>query len=278
MDNHVTNMPEIKVEQYGLVGEKSALNIRKQVEFCYRSLPLPLPPIVKLAIFDTLQRWREYATEQREKTGVMTAGEEGFLATHDVWEGHPQLSVCLERLEGHPKILQQGALHQITAHSVLHGQPKYYRYLIPTAFLSIGQARGMDLEIVQQILYFVALTIKGHEVVSLLVRHGFVEDQVALALYQLTTDEDDLVLWKMARWDIRARILYLSALLKPLLYLKPLLPYAPELARAGQIRLSHLPPEDIERVETIVETLSVRRSGNTHQDVTAALGLVLGSL
>ncbi len=273
-----TGIPQITLELYGSIPEETVQAVRQEIESCYRALTVPLPEAVSLCLFDTLARWREYAARRREEAGVITAGEEGFLTTHEAWEGVPRLSVCLERLEAQPPLVQQGALHQVVAHSVLHGRPDFYRFSVPRSLIAESRARGVELEILQQILYFVAIAIKGMEAAALLAEHRFIQDQVALALYQLEAKEDDVVLWKMARWEPRARLLYLSAQLKPLLYLRPLLPYAPELAGAGRAMLSHLPPEEIERLESLVEELAARCSGDTHRDVSAGLALVLGRL
>ncbi len=273
-----TEIPQIVLEVYGSIPEETVQAVWREIEACYRALTVPLPEAVSLCLFDTLDRWREYAARRREEAGVITAGEEGFLTTHEAWEEVPRLSVCLERMQAQPPLVQQGALHQVVAHSVLHGRPDFYRFALPRSLIAESRARGVELEILQQILYFVAIAIKGMEAAALLVGHRFIQDQVALALYQLETKEDDIVLWKMARWEPRARLLYLSAQLKPLLYLRPLLPYAPELARAGRAMLAHLPPEEIERLEGLVEELASRCSGDTHRDVSAGLALVLGRL
>jgi hypothetical protein len=278
MDGGIGEIPRIALEVYGSVPQERARAILEEVEACYRALTLPPPEAVSLCLFDTLARWREYAARRREEAGVVAAGEEGFLTTHEAWEGTPRLSVCLERLEAQSPLVQQGALHQVVAHSVLHGRPDFYRFAVPRSLIAESQARGVELEILQQILYFVAIAIKGYQAVSLLVEHRFIQDQVALASYQLETGEDSVVLWKMARWEPRARLLYLSAQLKPLLYLRPLLPYAPELAGAGRAMLSHLPPEEVERLEGLVEELAASASGDTHRDVSAGLSLVLSRL
>lgn len=274
----VRGIPRILLELYGSIPEETVQAIRQEIEACYRALTVPLPEVVNLCLFDTLARWREYAARRREEAGVITAGEEGFLTTHEAWEGVPRLSVCLERMNAQPPLVQQGALHQVVAHSVLHGRPDFYRFAIPRSLIAESRARGVELEILQQILYFVAIAIKGMEAAALLAEHRFIQDQVALALYQLEVKEDDVVLWKMARWEPRARLLYLSAQLKPLLYLQPLLPYAPELAEAGRAMLSHLPPEVLERLESLVEELAAQHSGDTQRDVSAGLALVLGRL
>jgi len=266
------------VEFHGTIPEETAQAIEQEVESCYRVLAVPLPGAVALCLFDTMERWQAYAARQRAEAGVVTAGEEGFLATHDAWQGEPRLSVCLERLQAHPRLLQQGALHQVVAHSVLHGRPEYYRFTVPRSFIAMSESRGIEPEILQQVLYFVAIAVKGYEAASLLVQHGFIEDQLALALYQLEGHEDDIALWKMARWDPRARLLYLSAQLKPLLYMQPLLPHAPSLAESGRTMLAHMPPETVERLESVVDTMATQRRGDTHHDVVIGLGLVLECL
>jgi len=275
LGDRLVQIPIISVGVYGIIPEDIAEEIRGAVESCYRALPAPQPEAVNLFIFDTLVRWRNYATKRREETGVVTAGEEGFLATHEAWEGTPNLNVCLERLRAQPAPVQEGALHQVVAHSILHGRPDFYRFQVPRSLIAASEARGVELELLQQVLYFVAIAVKGYEAVSLLVQNGFIQDQIALAIHQLAVDEDDVVLWKMARWEPRARLLYLSAQIRPLLYLQPLLPYAPTLARTGRATLAHLPPEEIERLEALVRVMAAERSGDTQRDVSAALALVL---
>jgi len=271
-------VPIIEIEVHGNIAEDTVETIRREVEGCYKALSLPLPERVILGLFASFSGWREYAVQRRAAAGVITAGEEGFLATHDAWEGTPRLNVCLERLLAHPLPVQQGALHQVVAHSVLHGRPQDYIFQIPRVFLAASAARGLEMEVLQQLLYFVAIAVKGHAAVLLLVEHHFIQDQIALALYQLAPHEDDIAVWKMARWEPRARLLYLSAQLRPLLYLRPLLPYAPELAQAGRDMLSHLPPEEWQHLQDLVDILEAHRSGNLHDDVSNGLGLVLSCL
>jgi hypothetical protein len=272
-------LPTIALETYGEISVEDALAIRQEVMACYQALrKCPLPAVVNLGLFDTLAQWRAYATRCREEMGVVTAGEEGFLATHDAWEGVPRLSVCLERLQGQAVLLQQGALHQVVAHSILHGRPDYYRFQVPKALLEATAALGWEQQVLLQVLYFVSIAVKGREAAALLVENGFVQDQIALAFYQLEKRPDDVELWKMARWEPRARVLYLAAQLKPLLYLRPLLPYAPALESAGRIMLAHLPQEDVERIETLVTDLVEHCSGDTHRDVSLGLVMALNRL
>lgn len=275
MDDRVKSMPAITIELHGDVPDKAIQPIRKEIEACYAGLTTPLPEAVTVNIFDTMEQWRAYTARRRTEAGVVSAGDEGFLATHEAWEEPPRLNVCLERFGAHSHWVQQGALQQVVAHSVLHGRTHFYQFPIPSRFISYSENRGVELEVLQQTLYFVAIAIKGLEAASLLVEHGFVRGQIALALYQLQVDKDSIVLWKMARWEPRARLLYLSAQLKPLLYLQPLLPYAPRLSEAGRLMLAHLPPEEIERIDSLVDFLNTERTGDTHRDVAVGLGLVL---
>lgn len=278
MDGHVKAIPTILLEVHGTIPDDLAGAIRHQVEVCYEALPAPLPATVILGLFDTFPRWQQYAARRRQEAGVITAGEEGFLATHDAWEGIPRLNVCLERLLTQPWLVQEGALHQVVAHSILHGRPECYRFVVPHVLLAASAARGLEQDLLLQVLYFVAIAIKGHAAVSLLVENDFVPDQIALARYQLAPHEDDEAIWKMARWEPRARLLYLSAQLRPLLYLRPLLPFAPDLLLAGREMLAHLPPEEVQRLEMLVDTLDAHRSGDLHDDVSNGLGLVLSCL
>jgi hypothetical protein len=278
MDRGVRDVPAITVETYGQVEDARVRAILEDIESCYRALTVPLPEAVVLALFETLRDWQAYSTRKRMEVGVVTAGEEGFLATHDAWEGFPRLNVCLERLLAQPPLLQQGALHQVVAHSVLHGRPDYYRFAIPRRLILLSRSRGVEMEVLQQVLYFVAIAIKGLEAATLLVRHGFIDDQAALALYQMEKEEDDLTVWKMARWEPRARLLYLAAQLRPLLYARPLFPHVPGLSESARAMLAHLPPETAARLHTLADTLAAQCTGDTHRDVTEALALLLDAV
>lgn len=275
MDCGVKDVPTIVLETYGEVPEDTKRAILGEIESCYRALTVPLPDAVVLALFETLEAWRTYSARKRLEAGVVTAGEEGFLATHDAWEGIPRLNVCLERLLAHPPLLQQGALHQVVAHSVLHGRADYYRFSIPRRLILVSRARGVEMEVLQQVLYYVAIAVKGFEAARLLALHGFIADQVALASYQMEKEEDDITIWKMARWEPRARLLYLAAQLRPLLYARPLFPHAPGLAEQAHAMLSHLPPETAARLHQLVDTLAAQCTGDTHRDVAEALALLL---
>lgn len=278
-EHNPSPLPTIALEVYGDISVEEALAIRQEVMACYEVLRArPLPAAVNLGLFDTLDQWRAYAKRCREEAGVVTAGEEGFLATHDAWEGVPRLSVCLERLRGHPRLLQQGALRQVVAHSILHGRPDYYRFQVPKALLEATAALGWESQVLLQLLYFVSIAVKGREAAALLVEHGFVPDQIALAFYQLEKRPDDEELWQMARWEPRARVLYLAAQLRPLLYLHPLLAVAPALQSAGRIMLAHLPAEEVERLEGLVAALAENCTGDTHRDVSMGLIMVLNRL
>jgi len=277
--NDTAPLPTITMETYGDISVEDALAIRQEVLSCYQALrSQPLPEAITLGLFDTFAQWRTYAARCREEAGVITAGEEGFLATHDAWEGIPRLSVCLERLQGQAWLLQQGALHQVVAHSILHGRPDYYRFQVPKALLEATEAMGLTHDVLLQVLYFVSIAVKGREAANLLVEHGFIQDQIALAFYQLEKHEDDVQLWKMARWEPRARVLYLAAQLKPLLYMGPLLPFASALESAGRIMLTHLPEEDVERLEGMVTDFTAHCTGDTHRDVTLGLIMLLNRL
>lgn len=275
MDRGLKDVPQIEIETYGEVSEDTCRAILREIELCYRTLTVRTPDTVVLALFETLEAWRTYSAQKRLEAGVVTAGEEGFLATHDAWEGVPRLNVCLERLLCHPPLLQRGALHQVVAHSVLHGRPDYYRFSIPRRLILLSRARGVEMEVLQQVLYYVAIAIKGFEAVRLLVQHGFIDDQVALAAYQMEKEEDDVTIWKMARWEPRARLLYLSAQLRPLLYARPLFAHAPDLAEQARAMLSHLPPETATRLHELVDVLATQCTGDTHRDVAEALALLL---
>jgi len=182
----------------------------------------------------------------------------------------PCVTICAELLEPQPELLRLGMVHVAAAHAVLHGSADYYAFRIPAEIVRQAQAAGIDSALLQQFLYHVATAVKGHAAVRLLVGHGFIADQVALALHQLEFTRQDLLAWRLVRANAQARSLYLLAQLRPLLSAQPLLTHAPSLAGLMRKLTAHLPSTDRERLAGLSARIAAMLGDDTRSDIQRA--------
>ena len=298
-------MPRLQVEIHGDVPSGFRREIEGELRECYRSLPASELQLVRICLFDTVERLREFKERERAQLGITTLGGEEFLATHDAWRGVPRITICLERINQVPALVRRGAIRHEVAHSILHGSPAFYTFKLSRGLLAKGRERGLDVPAMQQLLYFVAISVKDCEAVKLLLDHGYLDCQVALALYQMGAQEGatarpaqaggqapkrvdsmDRLAWLLARSDPPLRLIFLAAQLKPLLFICPILKAHPDLRFLewkAQEMLSFLPAEERERLWRIARKVASRigeagASGETHRNVEMALWLVLEEL
>jgi len=270
---------DLRVISVGSVPPDLVEKLRGEIEGCYRRLSAP--GTVELRLIDTAERLADLLAREKAELGISTSGDEGFLATHDAWGGVPRITICVERIMDLPKLLWQGIIRHEVAHTVLHGSLEYYIFRLPQDVLAMGRARGLGVPILQQLFYYTSVAIKDYEATKLLVEHGYEECQVALALHQLEVTEEDRLAWRMARQHPQARLVYLAAQLKPLLFAHPLLELPTTAQRVNQGvkgMLEPLPPEERGRLLTLAERVTSDLSDDTHRNMEMALRLVLETL
>jgi hypothetical protein len=217
------------------------------------------------------------AAEQAELGIASPLGEE-FLALHDAWHGVPRITLCYERLAEVPPMVGLGAIRQQVAHSILHGSPEYYVFKLTRDLVEKGQERGLAPVALQQLLYYVAIAVKDYEVVRLLVTHGYVDCQAALAFHQLETTDEDRLAWRLAQPNAAARLICLASQLKLLLFIRLLVAkpaIAPALVQQARAMLSFLPLEEQDRLWALTQQIAAALGDDTHQNIATALRLTL---
>jgi len=270
--------PELQFTIHGDVPNSFQQEMRQQLEECYRRLPTSGLEVVQVRLLDTVQRLREFLAAEHAELSIVGAMGEEFLALHDAWHGLPRITLCHERLAEVPHLVGLGAIRQQVAHSILHGSPEYYVFKLSRNLVEKGQERGLALVALQQLLYYVAIAVKDYEVVRLLVAHGYVDCQAALAFHQLETSDQDRLAWQLAQFNPVARLICLASQLKPLLPLRPLVAkpaIAPGLIQQARAMLTFLPLGEQDKLWDLTQQIAAALGDDTHQNIAAALQLTL---
>ena len=215
-------LPLLDFHYHGHITQSELQEIRGTLEECYPRLGRWLPERVEVHLFDTPVQIAAFLASEKTELGIRTSGDDAFICSHDAWRGSPRLLICAERLFALSPIARLGAIRHEAAHTVLHGALAYYVFRIPTDCLELAQAKGMDLAMLQQVLYYCATAVKDFEVTRLLLHQGYGECQVAFAEAQFLPSDEDKLAWLLARHHPQARLLFFTSQLKTLLFGWPL--------------------------------------------------------
>ncbi len=270
--------PELQFTIYGDVPDSFWQELRRQFEECYQRLPTSDLEMVQVCLLDTVKRLRQFLAVDHTELGISSPLGTEFLALHDAWRGVPRITICYERLAQVPHLVSLGAIRQQVAHSILHGSPAYYVFTLTRSLVEKGQERSLSSIALQQLLYYVAIAVKDYEVVNLLVTHGYVDCQVALAFHQLEASDEDRLAWRLARLNPAARLICLASQLKLLLSLRPLVEkpsVAPGLIQQAQAMLGYLPLEEQDKLWALTQQIATALGDDTHQNIVTALQLTL---
>jgi hypothetical protein len=270
--------PELQLTIYGDVPDSFRQGLRQQLEECYQRLPASALAVVQVRLLDTLKRLRQLLAVEHAELGITGPLGEEFLALHDAWRGVPRITVCYERLTEVSHLVGLGAIRQQVAHSILHGSPEYYTFKFSRNLVEKGQGRGLAPVVLQQIVYYAAIAVKDYEVVRLLVNHGYVDCQAALAFHLLEADDEDQLAWRLARLNPVAHFICLASQLKPLLAIRPLVEkpaLAPALIQQARAMLSFLPLEEQDKLWALTQQIAAVLGDDTHQNMATALRLAL---
>lgn len=260
----------LELSTFGEVSSQMQDGVVRCIGTCFSRFDADLPAAVALRFFDTATRHQEEQQRENRALNVVGGGGDPLPVSHSAWGDAPRITVCAERLEPLPELLRQGMVNVAAAHTVLHGSADYYAFKIPADIVRQGGELGIGATLLQRYLYHVATAVKGAAAVDLLVKSGFVADQVALALHQLQVTSDDLLAWQLAQSDARARALYLLAQLRPLLSTYPLLCHAPTLGQRMAELTDHLPSPQRERLLALSSGLAASLSGETRASIQRA--------
>ena len=270
--------PELQFIIHGDVPDGFWQELTRQLGECYRRLPTSDLEVVQVCLLDTVQRLRQFLAAEHAELGIASPLGTEFLALHDAWRGVPRITICRERLAEVPHLVGLGAIRQQVAHSVLHGAPEYYVFTLSRDLVGKGQERGLTPVALRQLLYYVAIAVKDYEVVRLLVAHGYVDCQAALAFHQLEASDEDRLAWQLARLNPVVRLICLASQLKLMFSIRPLVArpdLAPALIQQARAMLSFLPLEEQDKLWALTQQMATALGDDTHQNIATALQLAL---
>jgi hypothetical protein len=273
--------PELQFIIHGDVPDGFWQELTRQLVECYRRLPTSDLEVVQVCLLDTVKRLKQFLAAEHAELGIASPLGTEFLALHDAWRGVPRITICRERLAEVPHMVGLGAIRQQVAHSILHGSPEYYVFKLSRNLVEKGQERGLSPAALRQLLYYVAIAVKDYEVVNLLVAHGYLDCQAALAFHQLEATDEDRLAWQLAQLNPVVRLICLASQLKLMLSLRPLAEkpsIAPALIQQARAMLSFLPLEEQDKLWALTQRIGAAMGDDTHQNIATALQLTLEML
>ncbi len=210
-------MVNINIQRFGQIPKDKENEIVTIIEECYRRIINHDVKLLDLQLFDCSSIMRSYYSEESKNVGVVTEDfGELFFATHDAWRGIPRISVCLESMEKLPKLIRNGALRHEVGHSILHGSLEYYIFPIPLPLLEFSRKFEVTKEYATNLTYLISIAVKDYEVTKLLLKWGYIEDQLNYSKYLLKTSKDDLDAWRLSDEKPLAIAMCLAGRLKDL--------------------------------------------------------------
>jgi hypothetical protein len=248
---------------------------------CYRRFGSRIPYKVEIHVVDKEANMRALLKEDKLRLGITSGGDEEFICSHDAWRGYPRVICSLDRLTKMNKLGRLGAIRHEAAHSALHGSLEYYIFRIPDECRHTATIKALEPTVLDQALYYVSVAVKDFEATRLLVQSDFIDCQFAFALEWLKLSEQDKSTWKLAQTNRQAKFIYLTALLKPLLFAHPLLalPRSKNISLENQVQLARRVEEMLEHLGTteqnrLLQVTSVIAEGateDTHKNVDTAM-------
>jgi len=272
----VTTLPMLDFHCHGHVTQDEVREVQNALEESYPRLGRCLPEKVDVQLFDTPVRLAYFVESEKRELGIRTAGDEAFVCSHDAWRGFPRLLICMERLSALSPIARLGTLRHEAAHTVLHGALAYYVCRIPRDCLEIAQGKGMNLSLLQQVLYYCSIAVKDFEVTRLLLHQGYRECQVTFAQAQFVPSDEDKFAWSLARGNPQARLLFFTSQLKTLLLSWPLdIAGLFPLETCADSMLSYIEAEERNRWLDLVGSIAKQLGDDTHENIRLTLRKVL---
>jgi len=248
---------------------------------CYRRFGSRIPYKVEIHVVDKEANMRALLKEDKLRLGITTGGDEEFICSHDAWRGYPRVICSLDRLLKLNKLARLGAIRHEAAHSSLHGSLEYYIFRIPDECRHTAAIKGLEQSVLDQALYYVSVAVKDFEATRLLVQHDFIDCQFTFALEWLKPSEKDKSTWKLAQTNRQAKFIYLTTLLKPMLFAHPLLalPRSKNISLENQVQLArrveemleHLGATEQNRLLQVTNVIAEEATEDTHKNVDIAM-------
>ena len=275
----MTRLPVLDFHCHGSITQDELREIRGILEECYPQLGRWLPERVEVRLFGRPVQLATFLESEKAELGIKTSGDEAFICSHDAWRGFPRLLICLERLLALSPTARLGALRHEAAHTVLHGSLAYYVFRLPPSSVELAQAKGMELPLLQQVLYYCAVAVKDLEVTRLLLHQGYRECQVAFAQAQFLPSDEDKLAWLLAKHHPQARLLFFTGQLKALLLGWPLeVAGLMQLERFTDSMLNYMESDERKRLLDAAIGIAKQLGQDTHNNVCLTLRQVLREL
>jgi hypothetical protein len=272
---------EINVITSGNIPWSFKRDIQNIFRDCYRRFGSRIPFKVEIHVVDREANMRALLKEDKLRLGITTGGDEEFICSHDAWRGFPRVICSLDRLTKLNKLGRLGAIRHEAAHSALHGSLEYYIFRIPDECRHTAAIKGLEPPVLDQALYYVSVAVKDFEATRLLVQNDFIDCQFNFALEWLKPSEQDKSAWKLAQTNRQAKFIYLTTLLKPMLFAHPLLalPRSKNISLENQVQLArrveeileHLGSTEQNRLLQVTSVIAEEATEDTHKNVDIAM-------
>jgi len=260
-------------------------NFKRDVENifrdCYRRFGSGIPYKVEIHVVDKEANMRALLKEDRLRLGMSGGGDDEFVCSHDAWRGYPRVICSLDRLTKLNKLARLGAIRREAAHSVLHGSMEFYIFRIPDECRHTATIKALEPQVLDQALYYVSVAVKDFEATRLLVQHNFIDCQFNYALEWMKPSEQDKSTWKTAQTNRQSKFIYLTTLLRPMLFAHPLLalPRAKNISLENQVQLArrveqmleHLGTTEQNRLLQVTSVIAEEATEDTHKNVDIAM-------
>jgi len=276
----MTEVPLLDFYRHGHVTQRWEEETRHTLEEYYRRLSGHLlPEKVEVRLCQTPSQLADFLQAEKDELGIQTFGDESFICSHDAWRGFPRLLICTERLFALSAVARLGTIRHEAAHTVLHGALAYYVFRIPPDCLELAKAKGMDLTMLQQVLYYCATAVKDFEVTRLLLRQRYQDCQLAFAQAQFLPSDEDKLAWLLARYHPQAKLLFFAGQLKTLLLGWPLeVAGLMKLEKSTDSMLNYMEPDERKQLLSMTRCIAKQLGEDTHNNVRLTLRQVLQEL
>ena len=277
----MVSIVKLVLQKFGEVAERSEREVVTTIEECYRRLAPHEVEILNLLLFMNSSEMKFFYSHERSALGV-TSGDfsDQFFAMHEAWTGTSRIAVCMDRMRKIPRIVQVGALRHEVGHSVLHGSLEYYVFPLTRSLIDISMQFGVSNDYLFSLLYLISIAVKDFEVTKLLVKNGYIEDQVAYSSYVSATSKQDTAAWTAAGSNHASKGLCLAGRLKDTMCFVALQPEIGEAQIERRLRkeFSYMGKPILEKTLTIAKKLPQAMVDDTFRNVSTATSIFVESL
>ncbi|WP_455277112.1 hypothetical protein [[Eubacterium] cellulosolvens] len=263
-------MTKVVLQRFGRIPKKIEREIISIIDECYIRLKPHEVELVDVLLFEDSSKAGTFYMQERSSIGIVTDNLNAqFFAMHDAWRGTSRIGVVLDRMKKLPKLIQTGALRHEVGHSVLHSSLEHYTFSFNKALVTASKQFKLSKGYLINLIYLISIAVKDYEVSRLLLKKGFVEDQLAYLKYILKTSEDDLVAWKIAKDYPSMMVLALAGRLKDIASFTALASKLNETEIINSLRkeLSYLPSSILDDILKIVKRFPEKMSEDSSKNV-----------